>query len=237
MNPQSPIAAPALDHLVVMAASLAEGVAWCEATLGVTPGPGGEHPLMGTHNRLLRIATPDFPNAYLEIIAINPVANKDQRTLGSCWFDMENPLLADQVARHGPQLIHWVARVPDVGAAVARLAALGIDRGEVIQASRATPNGLLQWQITVRADGQRLFDGCLPTLIQWGDTHPAASMPESGVTLLSLSLRHPDAATLAAACDGLGLTQCRVTTGPARLSARLKTPKGLIELHSGIQIS
>ena len=99
------------------------------------------------------------------------------------------------MARHGPQLIHWVARVPDVRAAVAALAALGIDRGEVIQASRATPNGLLQWQITVRADGQRLFDGCLPTLIQWGDTHPAASMPESGVTLLSLSLRHPDAAS------------------------------------------
>ena len=37
--------------------------------------------------------------------------------------------------------------------------------------------------ITVRADGQRLFDGCLPTLIEWGDTHPAATMPESGVTL------------------------------------------------------
>jgi len=229
--------AGALDHLVIMAASLAEGVAWCEATLGVTPGPGGEHPLMGTHNRLLRIATADFPLAYLEIIAINPVANKDQRTLGSCWFDMENPLLADQVARHGPQLIHWVARVPDVRAAVARLAALGIHRGDVIEASRATPNGLLQWQITVRPDGQRLFGGCLPTLIQWSDTHPAASMPESGVTLLSLSLQHPDATALQTACDGLGLTPCRVTTGPARLSARLKTPKGLIELHSGNPLS
>jgi uncharacterized membrane protein YphA (DoxX/SURF4 family) len=43
---------PALDHLVIMASTLAQGVAWCEATLGVTPGPGGEHPLMGTHNRL-----------------------------------------------------------------------------------------------------------------------------------------------------------------------------------------
>ena len=30
-----------LDHLVVGAASLAQGVAWCENTLGVTPGPGG----------------------------------------------------------------------------------------------------------------------------------------------------------------------------------------------------
>ena len=48
-----------IDHLVVAASSLDQGVAWCEATLGVTPGPGGEHPLMGTHNRLLRVATVD----------------------------------------------------------------------------------------------------------------------------------------------------------------------------------
>jgi len=232
MNAPSPAAGPALDHLVIMAASLAEGVAWCEATLGVTPGPGGEHPLMGTHNRLLRIATADFPLAYLEIIAINPIADHGQKTLGSCWFDMENPKLAAQVARDGPQLIHWVARVPDVRAAVADLATQGMDRGPVLQASRATPNGLLQWQITVRPDGQRLFEGCLPTLIQWGDVHPAANMPDSGVTLQSLQLQHPDAATLRAACDGLGLNQTSVTPGPARLSARLQTPRGLIELHS-----
>jgi hypothetical protein len=215
-----------------MAASLAEGVAWCEATLGVTPGPGGEHPLMGTHNRLLRIATADFPNAYFEIIAITPIADKDRRTLGKRWFDMEDPALTARVARDGPQLIHWVARVPDVRAAVASLAAQGIDRGEVIQASRATPGGLLQWQITVRSDGQRLMDGCLPTLIQWGDTHPAASMPESGVTLLSLSLQHPDASALQTACDALGLPNSPVTPGPARLSALLQTPKGPITLHS-----
>jgi hypothetical protein len=153
------------------------------------------------------------------------------------WFDMENPDLSAQVARDGPQLVHWVARVPDVRAAVASLAAQGFDRGEVIQASRATPSGLLQWQITVRPDGQRLFDGCLPTLIQWGDTHPAASMPGSGVTLQSLDLRHPDATALRTACDHLGLVQPAVTPGPARLSARLLTPKGLIELHSGNPLS
>ena len=224
--------AGALDHLVIMAASLTDGVAWCEATLGVTPGPGGEHPLMGTHNRLLRIATPDFPSAYLEIIATNSIANKDQRTPGKCWFDMENPDLSARVARDGPLLIHWIARVPDVRAAVARLATQGIDRGEVVQASRATPSGLLQWQITLRPDGQRLMDGCLPTLIQWGDTHPAASMPESRVTLQSLQLQHPDAAALRTACDSLGLTQTPITPGPPRLSARLQTPRGLIDIHS-----
>ena len=57
-----------LDHLVVAAATLAEGVAWCERTLGVTPGPGGRHPLFGTHNRLLKIESEAFALAYLDII-------------------------------------------------------------------------------------------------------------------------------------------------------------------------
>ena len=77
----------------------------------------------------------------------------------------------------------------------------------------------------------------LPTLIQWGDVHPAASMPDSGVTLRSLDLRHPDATALRGACDRLGLVQATVKPGPARLSARLQTPKGLIELHSGNPLS
>ena len=64
----------ALDHLVVAAASLDDGVRWCEATFGITAGPGGRHALMGTHNRLFSIAGPDFPDAYFEIIAIDPGA-------------------------------------------------------------------------------------------------------------------------------------------------------------------
>ena len=65
-----------VDHLVVVAAALAEGVDWCERTLGVTPGPGGEHPLMGTHNRIFNISSPRHPRAYLEIIAINSGATR-----------------------------------------------------------------------------------------------------------------------------------------------------------------
>ncbi len=40
------------------------------ATLGIAPGPGGVHPFMGTHNRLLRLG----PRLYLELIAIDPDA-------------------------------------------------------------------------------------------------------------------------------------------------------------------
>lgn len=221
-----------IDHLVIMAASLEQGVAWCEATLGVTPGPGGEHPLMGTHNRLLKIATPDFPQAYLEIIAINSGAVHAAPTRARRWFDMDEPGLRERVQQDGPQLIHWVAAVDDIAATVAALAAHAIDRGEVLQASRQTPTGLLQWRISVRPDGQRLFDGCLPTLIQWGDTHPTHNMPNSGVTLHGLHLRHPQADALRQALASIGLASIAVADGPPRLSATLQTPKGLIEIHT-----
>lgn len=222
----------ALDHLVVMAASLDEGAAWCEATLGATPETGGEHPLMGTHNRLLAIATPDQPRAYLEIIAINSIATNDHCMRTHRWFDMDLPDLQARVARHGPQLIHWVARVPDAVQAVAALARLGLDRGEVIQAHRDSPLGRLHWQITVRPDGQRLLDGCLPTLIQWGDTHPADRLPARGVALRRLSLRHPQAALLGDALAALGLAGVELAAGPPRLSATLQTARQTLVLES-----
>ncbi|MFN4351612.1 MAG: VOC family protein [Hylemonella sp.] len=218
-----------LDHLVVIAASLDQGVAWCEATLGVTPSPGGQHALMGTHNRLFSIASPTYPLAYFEIIAIDPAAPAPARQR---WFDMDDPALQERLRRDGPQLAHWAARVDDAQAAVAALQTLGIDRGTVIAASRPTPQGLLQWQITVRADGQRLYDGALPTLIQWGAVHPAAAMPTSGVTLLSFDLQHPQAGTLASACQALDLPGLPVQPGPAHVRARLQTPKGLVEICS-----
>ena len=59
-----------LDHLVIVANNLAQGAAWCEATLGITHNAGGEHKLFGTHNLLFKIATPANPMAYCEIIAI-----------------------------------------------------------------------------------------------------------------------------------------------------------------------
>ena len=219
----------ALDHLVVIASSLDEGVAWCEAVLGVTPGPGGQHALMSTHNRLFSIASPAFPLAYFEIIAIDPAAPSPARRR---WFDMDDPALQERVRRSGPQLLHWAARVPDARAAVATLQTQGLDRGEVIAASRPTPSGLLQWQITVRDDGQRLYDGALPTLIQWGAVHPAAAMPASAVTLVSFSLQHPQADTLATACRALDLPGVSAQTGPAQLRAQLHTPRGAVEICS-----
>jgi len=132
-----------LDHLVIAAASLAEGVAWCEATLGITPAAGGAHPLMGTHNRLLNIASDAFPRAYAEIIAIEP-GKRPSRPGTHRWFDLDDAALQAGLARHGPRLIHFVARVPDANAATQALAReehAHIDRGHLLEASRDTPAG------------------------------------------------------------------------------------------------
>ncbi|MDM0042416.1 VOC family protein [Variovorax sp. J22G21] len=223
-----------IDHLVIAARTLDEGVQWCEATLGVTPGPGGAHPLMGTHNRLLNIAAPAFPRAYLEIIAIDP-AKQPTRAAGlHRWFDLDDAALQAGLAQHGPQLVHFVARVPDAKASLHALAnpQAHIDRGHLLEASRATAAGLLEWQISVRDDGQRLFYGALPTLIQWGPVHPVDTMPASGLELVALAAVHPRLDTLRAALDVIGFTAIDLRQGPPNLLATLRTPRGLVTLES-----
>ncbi len=224
----------AIDHLVVMADSLDAGTDWCRSTLGVAPAMGGEHPLMGTHNRLLQLSGPAHPRAYLEVIAINPGAKNTLAAGARRWFDMDDEALQAMVRSQGPQLTHWVASVPDLAAARSALAGCGLDRGEIVQASRPTPLGLLQWQITLRPDGRRLLDGCLPTLIQWGDRHPCYSLPASGVTLRSLQLEHPQAPLLARACTAAGLQQrAAIAFAPEpRILATLETPRGIVQLAS-----
>lgn len=229
-----------VDHLVILADTLAQGVLWCETTPGITPGAGGEHPLMATHNRLFNIASPAYPRAYAEIIAIQPGATP-QRPLGCHrWFDMDDPLLHARIARHGPQLVHFVASVSGVLTAVKTLAAMGLDRGRVVAASRQTAQALLTWRITVRDDGQQLFYGGMPTLIQWGDAsedpaqaaHPLDAMALSGVTLQTLQMRHPRSEKLQPAYTAIGLAGVELTPGLPNLVATLATPRGLVQLES-----
>jgi hypothetical protein len=219
---------PAIDHLVIAASTLAEGVAWCEQTLGVIPGPGGAHPLFGTHNRLLRLHTETGQACYLEIIAIDPAATPQRAAPLARWFDLDHPALHKQLREQGPQLVHWVLRVPDIHATLANWQAQGLDRGPALTASRPTPQGLLQWRISVRGDGQRLMGGALPTLIEWGDVHPCDAMPDSGLTLSAITLHAPDTTALQSALAAAKLNNPAVQlhSAPAGLSARLRTPRG-----------
>jgi hypothetical protein len=219
-------AALALDHLVVAARTLDEGVAWCEATLGITPGPGGRHALMGTHNRLFSIASARFPRAYFEIIAIDPDAPPPPRAR---WFDLDAPALRHALAG-APQLIHWVARSDDTGAQCERWRRVGIERGELLAAQRETALGVLRWRISVRSDGARLFDGALPTLIEWGGVHPTGAMAPSGVLLERLAV-----AGLPAVAWPPGIAAgVETADAAAPLVATLATPRGRVILQAAV---
>ena len=217
----------AIDHLVVAAATLDQGVAWCEATLGVTPGPGGRHALFGTHNRLLKIATAAWPAVYLEIIAIDPEAPPPARPR---WFGLDETALQAQLAA-GPRLVHVVARSTMLDMHRWGLITVGCRPGNPVSASRETAQGLLSWQILVPEDGRPDAGGALPTLIQWAGEHPTTHMSDSGVALQSLSLRGvPERARTVLRLKGVDFA---VDAGPA-LRARLVTPLGEVVLEAPV---
>lgn len=148
------------------------------------------------------------------------------------WFDLDNADLQLALRQNGPQLIHFVASTAQASADVLALAQLGLDRGPLLKASRMTPHGLLEWKITVRDDGQRLLNGTLPTLIEWGAVHPAHNMAASGVSLQALTVCHPQAELLRAAYQAIDLHGVGITQGASDLVATLHTPKGTVQLHS-----
>lgn len=205
----------AVDHLVVGAATLAQGIDWCTRTLGVVPTAGGTHPLMGTHNRVLKLDAPGFPRSYLEIIAIDPDAPAPGRTR---WYDLDDPVVQARLRRDGPALLHWVARSEAIEADAAAWRAAGHERGEALAASRGT----LRWRITVRPDGARLAQGQWPTLIEWGADHPCDSLPASGLALRALRLRGLPGWLRAALPDGVQVCD----DAGAALEAELDTPLG-----------
>lgn len=200
-----------LDHLAITAPTLEEGCDYVRARLGVAPGPGGRHPRMGTHNRLLGLG----PGLYLEVLAVDPEAPPP--TLPR-WFRL------DQLGPEPPRLAAWIARTSDIHAAARMSGAFG----------RVEPmtRGELRWEITLPEGGALPFDGIAPLLIQWqGERHPAASLPDSGCRLLGLEGCHPRAEEIRRLLAGLGCAEdCRVLPLPAgaqpRLSARIRTPTG-----------
>lgn len=230
-----------LDHLVLMARTLEEGARWVEGLLGVRPWHGGSHPLMGTHNRLLKISGFNFPDCYLEIIAIDPTVTPQRAPGLKRWFDMDDEFLQAQVARYGPQLISYVVRSPDIELAAQALAARDIACGQLVTASRQTDKTRLSWRISLRDDGQRLMEGALPTLIQWGrpgerdSAHPTDDLPSTGVQLQELHLIHPETEVLEEACQAIGLRCVQVKSGSPGICAVLQTPRGLIRLSSPLR--
>ncbi len=193
------------DHFAITATSLDEGTQWVESALGVKLAGVGKHAMMATHNRLLGLG-----DIYLEVIAIDPEAAPPSRPR---WFDI------DRFAGP-PRITTWIARTDDLDAA---LAASPKGSGTPVSFAR----GDYRWQMAVPADGILPFDSAYPALIQWQTTlHPTQSLPDLGVRLKTLTITHPQAATLRAS---LPLTDPRVhiVQGSEKaMTATFHTPQG-----------
>src|SRR5262252_2609059 len=205
-----------LDHLVVACKDLDQGTAWLIDRLGVEPQPGGKHPLMGTHNRLLRVGA----GCYLELIAIDPDAPAPARPR---WFSLDAPEMQARLAE-GPELVTWAVRTDKIVEAVTRVPELG--------QVHAVTRGAYAWRITIPEDGSLQFGGLLPTVIQWdSDAHPAAALEPRGFELQELTLAHPMSAGLVTMFRALRISgPVELKAGPKELAALLRTPKGLVEI-------
>lgn len=212
---QAPFPTPALDHLVVAARSLDEGVAVLQERLGVPLEPGGTHRTMGTHNALLLLDN----GIYLEVIARHPRPPEPPRPR---WFGLDLPAVRARLDK-GPCLLHWVVRTPHIDRWAERFSALS---GPVIPMSR----GRFTWRISVPEDGSLPGDGLFPSCIRWQTEHPSAQLPDRSCRLLALEAVLPEqdrgvGAALAAA--GLDRLLLRARGSPPALRARVVTPTGI----------
>lgn len=197
------------DHIAVTAPTLDSGVLAVEIALGVPLASGGAHPVMGTHNRLLSLG----PTEYLEVITVDPAAPEPGRAR---WFGLDTPPAA-------PRLGNWITRCRGIGAECAKGPP---GSGTPVALSR----GDLHWQMAVPEDGYLPFDGLFPALIEWpkGAHHPAGKLPDHGLRLIGLEIRHPQAKQLRDMLAGrMDEPRLRFATAPEpELRAIIDTPGG-----------
>ena len=170
-----------IDHFVLAADTLEQGIAYLQEQLGITIPFGGVHPAMGTHKCPMQLSE----DLFFEIIAINPLSLTDDtlKVKQPRWFSLDNPYLQAQL-KHQPILLTWVANTRDMQ----RSANSGIYRQCAI---RNISRGDLNWQFALPDDGSLLANGLIPYVLQWSGEHPAVKMADLGCSLIEINLFHP----------------------------------------------
>lgn len=207
----------AVDHVTLGTRSLETGAAVLNAALGVDIPPGGKHPDMSTHNRLMNVGDGRF----LELIAVDPEAPAVPHKR---WFGLDDPGTIARLAE-APRGVGWVVRTDDLDGLVA---GSPVDLGAAKRMSR----GERSWRLTVHPAGQMPFAGLVPAFIEWSPgPHPSESMRFLGPRLEAIELRHPESGKLREVLQALGVlgfVSVLETAPSPSLAFRFRLPDGSV---------
>ena len=163
-----------LDHIVLGCNTLQEGTDYVEKKLGLTLSEIGYHLHMGTHNRVIKISE----NIYLEVIAIDPNANKPKHFR---WFNLDNKKQQARLKK-SPQIIGYVIenQNPDMLKFY----------NPFFEASR----GNYCWEFAMPKSDDTLINdeliesGLVPSLINWKSKKPVYKMLDNHFELEKIKI-------------------------------------------------
>ena len=212
-----------IDHLVIGAKTLSQGVNYVREQLGVEMPFGGVHTKMGTHNHLMRTGK----NTFLEIIAINHDIDPPDRPR---WFGLDDPFIRQQIDRQ-PSLLTWVVNTHDIKK-LAQRSTFSLGNAELIS------RGQLNWYFGLPDDGRLIAGGMLPYVIQWQtDKHPSKNMIDLGCNLERLEIFHPYPRWLQSALSSIGASGLVQVHALSKneipyMIAYINSPLGIKKLYS-----
>lgn len=204
-----------LDHLTIIAPSLAEGVSHVSECLDIDIPFGGVHREMGTHNHLLRLGD----DVFLEVIAVDPAGPAPAMAR---WFGLDDARAVRSAWSEGRRLRAWVVRTHPIAAALAR-------HGGLLGRETRVSRGDRSWLFAVRPDGSLPADGAAPSVIDWeGRATPARAMPDLGARLTAFAIEHPNTVEVENLFVKLGIVGAPEVREGERLlyRATIETPAG-----------
>jgi Glyoxalase-like domain len=204
-----------LDHLTVIAPSLAEGVLHVQTCLDLDVPFGQRHPYMGTHNHLLQLGD----TVYLEIVAIDPASAPPNHRR---WFGLDAQEKVRSDWAEGRRLRGWVARTDQIDTVIA-------GRREIFGAKIGLPPTNSTFDFAMPDDGSLPLDGAAPSIIdRRGRSRSMSTIADRGVRLTSFTLDHADPLRIKALYRSLGVDRPPVVTRGSNLKYR-----ALIETLAG----
>lgn len=207
-----------IDHFMYAGRNLEDLCSQFAGLSGIQATPGGSHPTLGTHNRLL--GSGSRSQTYLELIA------PDHST------EVRSEMRSSLEALSRPQLHRLIMRCTsmDFSSLAAAYRKAGID-APVHDLQRLTPDGgTLSWRLMI--PGANPYGLFAPFFIDWLDSpHPSQGL-DARLSVLDCEAGHPQAEQLAKLWKDLGVEIALRSADVPYMRVLLDTPRGIVALTS-----